>query len=231
VTSGLSGQASPTLSWQDIVVVPRKSFLKGGRLELAPFTGVSINDLLINHYVFGLNLNYFLTDVLWIGLQGQYFMKALTEREELTGLQYNRVPSLNRYLYGAALNFGYVPMYGKFSLFNRAIMNWEIYASAGIGWTRSEIIPRSYTAEKFTSDLLTPNAAVGARFFLFNWLTVNFEVRDYIMADKFENPKREKGSSGADAKAHAEQALVNNVMLMAGVGIYLPGKFQYKTAR
>jgi hypothetical protein len=40
-----------------------------------------------------------------------------------------------------------------------------------------------------------------------------------------------KGTSGADAKANAEQALVNNVMLMAGVGIYLPGGFQYKTAR
>jgi outer membrane beta-barrel protein len=166
-----------------------------------------------------------------IGLQGQYFMKALTEREELTGLQYNRVPSLNRYLYGASLNFGYVPVYGKFSLFNRAIMSWEIYASAGFGWTRSEIIPRSYAAEKFTNELLTPNAAVGARFFLFNWLTVNFEVRDYIMADKFENKNRVKGTSGADAKANAEQALVNNVMLMAGVGIYLPGGFQYKTAR
>src|SRR5262245_21652735 len=38
-----------TLSWQDIVVVPRKAFLKGGRLEMAPFAGVSINDNLIRH--------------------------------------------------------------------------------------------------------------------------------------------------------------------------------------
>src|SRR5215831_17980279 len=40
-------KANPTLSWQDIVVVPRKAFLKGGRVELSPFLGVSINDLLV----------------------------------------------------------------------------------------------------------------------------------------------------------------------------------------
>src|SRR5436190_5744582 len=46
-------KASNTLTWQDIVVIPRKRFLKGGRLELSPFVGTSINDILIQHYVFG----------------------------------------------------------------------------------------------------------------------------------------------------------------------------------
>ena len=74
-----------TGSWADIVVVPRKAFLKGGRLELQPFTGISVNDSLIRHYVFGVDLNYFLTDVFWIGLQGQYFIHQLTNQEELVG--------------------------------------------------------------------------------------------------------------------------------------------------
>src|SRR3954468_11084927 len=81
-----------TLFWQDIVVVERKDFLKSGRLELVPFTGLSVNDNLIRHYAFGLDLNFFLSDALWIGLQGQYFIKALSEREDLIGLQYNRIP-------------------------------------------------------------------------------------------------------------------------------------------
>ena len=41
------------LSWQDIVVVPRKAFLKGGRLEIVPFAGLTMNDNLIRHYIFG----------------------------------------------------------------------------------------------------------------------------------------------------------------------------------
>ena len=229
--TGTTGKASPELSWQDIVVVPRKAFLKGLRLELSPFTGMSVNDLLIRHFVFGVDLNFFMTDVLWVGVEGQYFLKALTEREELTGLQYNRVPSLNRYLYGASLNLGYVPAYGKFTLFNRAIFHWEIYATAGVGWTRSQIIPRDPSNEKFNNDDLTPNVGLGTRLFLFDWLTLNVSIRDYILPDKFENENRPAGQDAAAAKANATQALVNNVMVMAGIGIYLPTKFTYKSPR
>jgi outer membrane beta-barrel protein len=220
-----------TSSWQDIVVVPRKPFLKGGRLELAPFTGMSINDNLIRHYAFGADINFFLSDVFWIGVQGEYFIKSFTEREDLIGLQYNRIPTLNRYLYGAAFNLGYVPIYGKFALINKAIIPWEIYASGGIGWTRSEVIPRNPGDLGWTNDLLTANVAVGSRFFLFDWLTVNFAFRDYIMADKFEPTGRTADQTVAFLKANADSKLVQNVMFYAGVGMYLPAKFQYKSPR
>jgi outer membrane beta-barrel protein len=236
-------KASTTLSWQDIIVVPRKRFLKGGRLELAPFTGVSLNDITIRHYVFGVDLNFFLTNVLWVGLQGNYYVKALTERESLLGLQYNRIPTLNRYLYGGALNFGYVPVYGKFALFNKSILHWEIYASAGVGATQTEIIPRIPGNPTFSNLSITPNFAIGGRFFLFDWLTFNYAVRDYLVLDKFEplnrglpvDPNAPNGAtffpSAAEAKAAATGEMVHNVMLYMGVGIYLPTKFQYKTPR
>jgi len=220
-----------TASWQDIVVVPRKPFLKGGRLELAPFTGISINDNLIRHYAFGADINFFLSDVFWIGLEGEYFVKAFTEREDLVGLQYNRIPTLNRYLYGAAFNLGYVPVYGKFALFNKNIVPWEIFASGGVGWTRSEVIPRDPGNLGWTNDLLTANVALGTRFFLFDWLTVNFAVRDYIMADKYEPTNRTSMDTVASLKSSAKGTLVNNVMFFAGVGMYLPAKFQYKSPR
>jgi outer membrane beta-barrel protein len=232
-------KTSTTLSWQDIVVVPRKRFLKGGRFEFAPFTGISVNDILIRHYVFGLDLNYFLTDVLWIGLQGNYYIKALTEREGLIGLQYNRIPTLNKYKYGGALNVGYVPVYGKFALFNKSILHWEIFASAGVGVTQTEVIPRNQSYAPFTNLSLTPNVAIGGRFFLFDWLTVNYAVRDYIILDKFEPANRGELDGGgnplyvsaADAKANADAQMVHNIMFYLGVGVYLPTKFQYRTPR
>jgi outer membrane beta-barrel protein len=234
-----AAKPSAQLSWKDIVVVPRKPFIKAGRLELQPLAGVSINDNLIRHYMFGVDLNYFLTDVLWIGLQGQYFIKQLTNQEELVGLQYNRTPTLNQYLYGGAFNFGYVPVYGKFALFNRSIMHWEIWASAGIGVTFTEVIPRNpaNAALAFKNTDLTPNAGIGSRFFLFDWLTVNFALRDYIVPDKFEhnpdppivNGMPQPYADAAAAKADAQSALVNNIMFYVGVGVYLPTKFTYKT--
>lgn len=224
-------RASTTLSWQDIVVVPRKRFLKGGRFELAPFTGMSVNDILVRHYVFGVDLNFFLTNVLWVGLQGNYYIKSLTEQQSLLGLQYNRIPTLNRYLYGGALNFGYVPFYGKFALVNKGIIHWEIYASAGVGVTQTEIIPRTPGDATFNNLSLTPNVAIGGRFFLFDWLTLNYAIRDYVIIDKFEPANRMPDETPAQLKARADGAMVHNIMFYAGVGIYLPTKFSYKTPR
>ena len=52
---------------------------------------------------------------------------------QLLGLQYNRIADARTsYLYGGSLNFGYVPVYGKFAWFNKRIVHWEIWASAGL---------------------------------------------------------------------------------------------------
>lgn len=231
-------RAASSGSWADIVVVPRKAFLKGGRFELQPFTGITINDNLIRHFVFGVDLNFFLTDVFWIGLEGQYYIHQLTTAEELLGSEYNRAPTLNKYLYGGALNFGYVPVYGKFALFNRSIISWEIWASAGIGVTFTKVIPRDPANDSlaFQNTDLTPNIGIGSRFFLLDWLTVNFGLRDYFLPDKFEpNPNGTLAptpiTSADQAKANAHSELVNNVIFSVGVGFYLPTKFQYKTPR
>ncbi len=227
-----------TLSWKDIVVIPRKAFLKGGRLELQPFTGITVNDNLIRHYVFGADINYFLTDVFWVGLEGQYYIHQLTNEEELLGSEFNLAPTLNQYLYGGALNFGYVPVYGKFAWFNRSIVSWEIWASAGVGATWTKVIPRdpANSALAFTNTDLTPNVGIGSRFFLLDWMTINFGLRDYILPDKFEPAKQtEVGppaiTTAAQAKAQAHSALVNNVVFSIGIGFYLPTKFTYKTPR
>jgi outer membrane beta-barrel protein len=227
----LAAKRPTTLSWQDIVVVPRKRFLKGGRFEFAPFTGLSINDNLIRHYAFGGDITYFLSDVFSIGIQGQYFIKAYTSTEENVGLEYNRLVSLNKYLYSGALNFGYSPAYGKFAWFNKQIMHWELFVNGGVGLTVSEIIPRDARDATWKNNLLTPTVGIGARFFLFDWLTVNFAVRDYILPDKFEAQNRPPGQDAATAKAGAESKWVNNVMAYAGVGFFLPTKFTYKTPR
>jgi len=225
-----------TLSWQDILVVPRKAFLKGGRLELAPFAGVTVNDNLIRHYVFGADLNYFLTDALWIGLQGQYFVKQLETQEELVGLQFNRSSTLNKYLYGGSFNMGYVPTYGKFALFNRQIVHWEIWASAGVGATFTQVIardPAEQNRKGFKNTALTPNVGIGGRLFMTDWLTLNVAIRDYIIADKFEPPASmtPECMDQTSCKNAADSALVNNFMVYAGVGMYLPTKFTYKTPR
>ena len=42
---------------------------------------------------------------------------------------------------------------------------------------------------------------------------------------------RQPGDSLESVKANADSKLVNNIMVYAGVGMYLPAKFQYKSPR
>jgi outer membrane beta-barrel protein len=218
-------------AYEDIVVVPRKAFLKSGRLELAPLAGVTLNDNLIHHYSVGGELNFYLTDVFSIGVQGQYFIKERSGRDSLVGLQYNRVPTLNKYKYAGALNFGYVPGYGKFTLFNKYIWHWDIFVSAGVGAILTEIIPRIASDPAFQNINIMPDFGLGTRFFLNDWLTVNFALRDYVFNDKFEPTDRTRGEDIATVKAHASSQFVNNIMFFASVGFYLPTSFQYRTPR
>jgi outer membrane beta-barrel protein len=217
--------------WTDVVVVPRKAFLKGGRVELSPFAGVSLNDVLIRHFAFGGELNYYLSDVLSIGLQGQYFIKQRTDRESTVGLQYNRVAALNQYKFAGALDLGYTPGYGKFTLFNKFIVHWDLAVQAGVGVIQTEIIPRKVGDAAFKNNQIAANLGLGTHLYVSNWLTFNVALRDYLFNDTFEPSDRKVGENIDTVKSRGVSQFVQNVMLYAGLGLYLPTSFDYHTAR
>jgi outer membrane beta-barrel protein len=218
------------VSWQDIVVVVRKPFLKVRRLELLPQTGITMNDNIIQHYSFGGQLNYYLTDVLAVGVEGQYFIKNLREPFDLVALQARRLPTVNKYLWGAALNFHYVPIYGKFAVLDEHIVHWESFFTAGVGVTQSEVIPRDPKFQPFTNTLITPNVGINMRFFLARWITINLGIRDYVFVDQFEAVGRDQ-IDGDAAKEDADSSLVNNIMFQAGIALWFPMSFEYTTFR
>ncbi len=218
--------------WKDIVVLPRKSFLKGGRIELMPYFATTVNDNLIQHFALGGELNYFLTDILSIGISGMYYFKNVLEEEFRTRYHFERVPTLNQYKYTATLNFAYVPLYGKFAIFNNQILHFEVFLTAGVGGTGTEIIPRDYNNEGFTNPFsLTFPVGAGARLFLTRWLAVQVGFRDYMMLDKFESSPRIAGLSAEKAKEEGETRFVNNILFNMGVGFFFPMDFKYTTFR
>jgi outer membrane beta-barrel protein len=221
------------VSWQDIVVVVRKPFLKVGRVELLPQWGVTMNDNIIQHVQFSGALNYFLTDVLAVGLEGQYYVKNLREPFDLVARQARRLPTVNKYNYGAALNFHYVPIYGKFAILDEHIIHWESFFTAGVGFTQSEVVPRDPAFQGFTNFLVTPNVGASMRFFITKFLTVNLGVRDYVFIDKYEPVNRGMGmnESADEAKDNADSSLVNNIVFQAGLSFWFPMSFEYTTFR
>jgi len=242
----VTSKAEGLQSWKDIVVVPRKPFLKGGRVELLPQFSVTLNDNLIQHFSLGGEVNYFLTDILSIGVTGMYYFKNVLDEEFYTRYHFGRVPSLNRYRFTAEGHFAYVPIYGKFAMFNNHIFHYEVFISGGIGVTQTEVIPRDFKWESFTNYALTFPVCVGGRFFLTRWMAVNFAFRNNILVDKYEPTTRGvqdaqgrwvtkdgvvKATEAEAAKENAETSILDNMMFTIGFSFFLPTEFKYTTFR
>jgi len=219
------------ISWKDILVVVRKPFLKVGRTELMPFVATTLNDNMITHNGLGGELAYWLTDVLAVGVEGQYFQHSFNETYDLVARQARRLPTLNDYKWSAALDFHYVPVYGKFAVLDRHLVTWEVMFTAGVGAGQSEVIPRDPKYPGFTTLLISPNVGATMRFFLAKWLTVNVGVRDYMFIDKFEPLDRTMYPTSALASDHADSQFINNIMFQVGVGFWIPPSFEYTTFR
>jgi outer membrane beta-barrel protein len=218
------------VSWQDIVVVIRKPFLKINRIELLPQWGITMNDNIIQHVQFNGQLNYWLTDVLAVGVEGHLYVKNLREPFDLVARQARRLPTVNKYNWGGALNFHYVPIYGKFAVLDKHLIHWESFFTAGVGVTQSEVLPRDPALQPFKNILITPNVGAAMRFFLTKFLTVHVGIRDYVFVDKFEAVGRTEVSGDA-AKDNASSALINNVVFQAGLSFWFPTSFKYTTFR
>lgn len=217
--------------YKDIVAMPRRPFLKRGRVELTPFVGSTINDTLIQHTALGIDATYFLTEVFGIGAQAVYYIDNVQDDEFLIRYHFERVPTLNRYVYSASGNFSYVPIYGKFSIVNKIITHYDVWVSGGVGITGSEVIPRDFSHEPFSSISLTFPIGIGARFFLTRWLAFQVSLRDYMMLDTFEAPGRNIVDAEEAKAEQSETRFINNVVASAGVSFYLPFGFEYSTYR
>ncbi len=222
--------ADDRVAWQDIMVVVRKPFLKTRRMEVLPLFGITMNDNIIQHLQGGAQVNYYLTDVLAVGVEAFAYVKNLREPFDLVARQARRLPTVNKYNFSGALDFSYVPVYGKFAIFDKSIVHWEMFFTAGVGVTQSEVIPRDPALQPFSNFLITPNVGASMRFFLTRFLTVNIGLRDYVFVDKFEAVDRDQFSGDA-ARDDASSALVNNVMFQAGIAIWFPMTFKYTTFR
>jgi outer membrane beta-barrel protein len=233
---------TPTLAPQEVYGVPRRNTLKRRRIEIMPTYNVSINNPLILHHGFGGNIAIYLSEALFIGLEGTYYYRqptALTDRYFLIGADQRVIPSVNQYNWSAFLDFGYVFASGKYALFNRWVGHWETYVSAGVGVFNTQIIPRNdpTSPDIFQSYLfagLLPG--IGARMWVNRWFAIDAYLKNYLFADNLEPTTRTNGDCTPQhdcsvAKGKAQSQFTFDVTFGLGVSFFLPPGFEYKTAR
>jgi len=228
-----------------IRVVQRQRMLKKKRFELAPQLGLSVNDPYVRHYAIGLDLNYWLSNRMALGLTGTGFIGAKTPRYDNIRFQEGLLLTANRTLWQAHVNFTYNPFYGKIAIFNRALLHWEVATTIGGGVTQTQVIPR-YESLHEPFSTFTGGGVVGlvARTYMpkIDWISYELGTRFWIYPDKLEpgarGPDTEAGGvdnpalDDADAAKDASEFQVAfNVTIFLGVSFFFPTSFDYSTPR
>jgi outer membrane beta-barrel protein len=233
--------AEKELKDSQVYAVQQIYALRRKRVEVSPYWSASMNDQFVSHPGPGLALNYYVTNVLAVGLNFNYYQPFNSDAEfnKLVRQSTRLAIPINEYQYGANLNFSYVPLYGKFAGFGDFIFHWDGYVVGGIGAMstrpRAVIDPENRAFEWKTKVAF--NAGLGLRVFFNRWFAAFLEVRDYVYNEQLENtsvarpatdPKNIKGTNRDPETWIGESRLTNAVQAQFGVSIFLPFSWQYR---
>ncbi len=191
-----------------IKAVPKKPLLKVHRFELTPMASLSLNDAYYQHYAVGGTAIYYPHDAFGIGLGIDYLYQH-TKRNAVDEVRASltSVPAVfEAPKMFAHLDVYWVPLYGKFSLFNTAIIPFDVYATAGGG-----------AATAFSNGRWMPaaNAGIGTRLGIADWLALRVEVRNHFFLDTQQVDTIERSD------------VQNYVMAQIGLSFFIPPTFEY----
>jgi len=217
---------------EQVFAVQQLFVLRRWRFEVQPFWQVPLNDQFVGHSGPGLALNFWITNVLAVGISGNYYEPFNSDSE--FNFQTRRsarvsVP-LTEYRWNANLNFTYTPIIGKFSGFGDFIFQYDAYVVGGVGAISTRPIPvidpdnRGFDWE----TNIAFNAGLGLHIFFNRWFAATLEVRDYVFNDQLENTEIVEGSEQDTTTWRGETQLTNNVQAQLGVAIFFPFSFEYR---
>jgi outer membrane beta-barrel protein len=217
---------------EKIYAVQRMYVLRNGRFELAPSLATTFNDQYVSHPSLGAALNYWITNVLAVGVNVLWYQGIETEQNLNFSVRRSTrlaVP-ITQYQLGGYLNFTYVPIYGKFEMFNDAIFQWDSYLIGGVGMLRTRPVAVIDPAVRnFNYDWRVAfNVGIGLRVFVTKWLSIFGEIRDYIYMEKLENLQVDLDNRVQPATwTDPNSKLTNNVTVALGFSMFFPFTFDY----
>ncbi len=234
-------EACPTLDFdkeaarnikEPLFAVQQIFVLRVNRLELQPFYGFTFNDQFVAHNAPGIGLNYWITNVLAVGINGSYYEPFNSDSE--FNFYTRRAARINvpltEYQWGAAFNFTYAPLIGKFSGFGDFIFQYDAYVVGGVGAISTRPIPVVDPDNRVFdfSPRLAFNAGLGIHIFFNRWFAATAEIRDYIFNDQLERTETIAGEEDNPDTWEGEKKLTNNVQAQLGFSIFFPFSFEYR---
>jgi outer membrane beta-barrel protein len=204
--------------------------LRYHRFEIQPAWNFTLNDQFVTHPGPVLGLNFYVTNVLAIGVGGGYYFNNDSKFNAETRRAARVAVPLTEYQWQGALNFTYVPMYGKFAGFSDFIFHYDAYVVGGVGAISTRpiaVVDPDNRSFKWGSPKVDFNIGIGLRIFFNRWFAADLEVRDYIFIDKLENT--EIAANPTDPNTwYGQNKLTNAVQAQVGVSIFLPFSWEYR---
>jgi outer membrane beta-barrel protein len=222
---------------EEIFAVQQIYALRINRVEVSPSAAFTLNDPFIQHSAISIGLNYWWTNVLAIGVNFLWYEGL--ENESDLNFYIRRSTRLavpvSSYQFGAHLAFTYVPLYGKFALFNEFIFQWDAYIVGGVGLMRTRPIPViDPEVRKFDYDIRVAfNLGIGLRVFVSRWLAIFGEIRDYMYLEQLESLEVALGEERFQDTTWTQDgvAFTNNFTVHIGLTIFFPFDFEYRLPR
>jgi len=207
--------------------------LRYHRFEANLYGVQTMNDQFVGHPGGGLGLNWYISNVLAVGVNGNVYGNTVsgfnfqTSRSARVGLP------ITEYQWNANVNFSYVPAYGKFAGFGDFIFHYDFYVVGGVGAISTRpiaVVDPDNRVFEFEPKV-DFRIGGGIRIFLNRWLSAVLEVSDYIFFDKLENPEIAPGLDQAQNKdtwLADGTSFTNNVQAQAGLSFFLPPTWEYR---
>lgn len=194
-----------------IVVIQRKPFMRRNRVELAPMFYGGINDSLLFQVGVGGHINYHILEWLYVGVYGGWQDWRFADRKQNSLSDAyddvidatDAIPTtsiVDGYVGGVV---GFVPIYGKFSIFNTSVVHWDF--SLGIGGGTVYTRANGFVG----GGLIT----VDHRWYLLKWLSLNIGLKGWIYYEDI-------GS---------REGIFTHWQAGIGIGFWLPASWTYKS--
>lgn len=213
--------------------------LRYRRFEINPYFALTMNDQFVSHPAPGLALNWYITNVLAVGVNGNIYagLNVNSDFNFQTSRAARVGEPITEYQWNANANFTYVPAYGKFAGLGDFIFHYDFLVLGGVGAISTRPIAvvdpdnRTFTFKPKVSF----HVGGGLRIFFNRWFAAVLEVSDYIFFDELENPQIAKGLD-AKGKPNAQDpktwlgdnSFTNNVQAQLGLSIFLPFTWEYR---
>jgi outer membrane beta-barrel protein len=209
--------------------------LRYHRFEVNPYFGLTMNDQFVSHDGPGLALNFYITNVLAVGVNGNFYqgLNAISAFNLQTSRAARIGEPINEYQWSADANFTYVPAYGKFAGFGDFIFHYDVFIVGGVGAISTRPIAvvdpddRTFTF----SPKVNGKIGGGLRIFFNRWLAAVVEVSDYIYPEQLESltiPSTTVQAQNPSTWLQPGSYITNNVQAQVGLSFFLPFTWEYR---